>query len=335
MRYTVRSAKNRRRWPKRLLAIAGIAALVVLAATILVRQSYFKGLEPVAAGNQTAQRVTVKRGATLDQIVKQLKDAGLIRSPWAFKLYVGSKNARDALQAGTYSFSPSQSVSQIVVQLSHGKVATDLVTIVPGQRLDQIRTTLTNYGFNQADVDVAMNPALYRGNPALVDKPAGAGLDGYIYPDSYQKDGSTKPQQIIEKALVEMNKALTPERRRAFATQGLSTYEAISLASVVENEVSRPEDRAQVAQVFLSRLKAGIALQSDATKPQFDSYNTRGLPPSPISNVTVSSLQSVASPANTDWLYFVSGDDGTTHFARTLDEHQANVAKYCHKLCSQ
>jgi UPF0755 protein len=299
----------------------------------MVRHVYFEGLKAVNVNSQTVQLVTIAPGSTVDEIAAQLKSAGLIRSPWAFRLYVGSKNVRDLLQAGTYSFSPSQSVAQIVAQLSHGKVATDLVTIIPGQDLNQISTALTNYGFGEAEVNAALNPELYQGNPALVDKPEGASLEGYIYPDSYQKDSGTTPQQIIEKALAEMNKNLTPDLRRSFSSQGLSVYEAVVLASVVEKEVSKQEDRAQVAQVFLKRLKNDIALQSDATKKYFNSYQNRGLPPTPISNVTASSLEAVANPANTDWLYFVSGDDGTTHFSHTLTEHEANVAKYCHKLC--
>ena len=350
MRYTTTTRVQRHRWPKRLLWIGAVIVVVGLAATIIVRHTYFAGLKPVQANSESVQLVTVERGATVDAIGEQLKEAGLIRSPWAFRLYVSSKNVRTALQAGTYSFSPSQSVAQIVAQLTHGKVATDLVTIVPGQRLQQIRTTLINYGFSEAAVDAALDPAAYSGDPALVDKPAGANLEGYIYPESYQKDAATKPQEIIEQSLKEMSKKLTPDVRAAFASQGLSTYEAIIVASIVEKEVSRAEDRAQVAQVFLTRLKIGMALGSDVTafygslvagqraSVAYDSpYNTRlhpGLPPTPISNVTTSSLQAVAHPAATDWLYFVSGDDGVTHFAHTLAEHEANAARYCHKLCA-
>lgn len=333
MRYTSRQQK--RRWPRRIGVILALLAALVLVATVVVRHLYFEGLKPVNTASSAVKLVTVERGATLDQIAQQLHEAGLIRNPWAFKLFVGSKNVRDALQAGTYSFNPSQSVSEIVAQLSHGKVATDLVTIIPGQSLDQIRTTLANYGFDRAEIEEALDPALYAGNPALVDKPRRASLEGYIYPDSYQKDASTQPYQIIKQALAEMNEKLTPDLRSAFSKQRLSTYQAIILASVVEREVSRPADRAQVAQVFLSRLRSDIALESDATKHYFNSYANPGLPPHPISNVSASSLQAVGHPAKTDWLYFVSGDDGTTHFAHTLPEHEANVVKYCTKLCGR
>ena len=115
--------------------------------------------------------------------------------------------------------------------------------------------------------------------------------------------------------------------------------------------MSKQSDRSQAAQVFLKRLKSDISLGSDVTayygallagqKPSvnYDSpYNThlhKGLPPGPISNVSASSLNAVAHPADTDWLFFVTGDDGTTHFTRTLEDHEAATAQYCHKLCSE
>jgi UPF0755 protein len=202
-----------------------------------------------------------------------------------------------------------------------------------------------------ADVEAALNPSNHLANPALVDKPNNASLEGYIYPDSYEKTSTTTPQQIIEESLGEMNRQLTPDLRDAIAQEGLSAYQGLTVASIVEQEVSNQSDRAQAAQVFLSRLHNGMSLGSDVTayygailagrtpSTTYNSpYNTlihTGLPPTPISNVSASSLQAVAHPAQTGWLYFVTGDDGVTHFSHTLAEHNAATAQYCHKLCSQ
>lgn len=349
MRYTARA--ERRHWPKRLVIILIVATIGVVGATAIVRRTYYEKLKPVSSTVQEAKLITVEKGASVDAIAKQLQDAGLIRSAWAFKLYVSSKEVRNALQAGTYSLSSSQSVAQIVSQLSHGKVATNLVTILPGWRIDQVRTALISYGFPEKDVDAALDPENHLANPALVDKPDTASLEGYIYPDSYEKSSSTTAQEIIEQALSEMHKKITPTMRDSFAEQGLSTYQALIVASMVEKEVSTQQDRNQVAQVFIKRLRIGMSLGSDVTafygatvahqkaSTTYDSpYNTllhKGLPPTPISNVSDSSLKAVAQPAQTDWLYFVAGDDGTTHFSKTLDEHNAAVSQYCHKLCSQ
>jgi UPF0755 protein len=346
MKYTAREA--RRVWPRRLLIIAGVGILLLIAATVTVRYVYNQNLKPISSST-VVKSIEVKEGATAEEIAAQLEEAGLIRSAWAFKLYISSKEVRNALQAGIYELTPSQGIPEIVAQLTHGKIATNLVTLLPGQRIDQIKARLTQEGFKDSEVRNALNPATYQGHPALVDKPPAASLEGYLYPDSYQKTGTTDASIIIAAALDEMETKLTPDVRSAFAKQGLSTYEAIILASIVEREVSNQRDRARVAQVFLKRLKIDMLLQSDATasygaildgKPISSSYNSpyntylhKGLPPTPISNVSESSLRAVAFPASTDWLYFVSGDDGTTHFAKTLEVHESNVQRYCTELC--
>lgn len=345
--------KKKRFWPswrKTVLLVAAVLTVLAAGGVLWLRGYYHNAIKPVNSNDETVQMVVIESGSTLDEIARQLKAAGLIRNIWAFQWYASSQGVRNSLQAGTYSFSPNQSVAQIVAQLSHGKVKTDLVTIVPGQRLDQVRTTLINYGFSENDVDVALNANQYFSHPLLIQNPVSS-LEGLIYPDSYQRDGSTTPQQIVIRALTEMQAKLTPDLTTGFQKQGLGLYDAIILASIVEKEVSSPDDRAKVAQVFLKRLQIGMRLGSDVTafygayvagmepSVRYDSpYNTRlyaGLPPTPISNVTVSSLEAVAHPADTDWLYFVSGDDGTTYFARTLQEHEANVAKYCTELCGR
>jgi UPF0755 protein len=148
-----------------------------------------------------------------------------------------------------------------------------------------------------------------------------------------------------------MGQHLTPALQSAFASEGLSTYQGIVLASIVQQEVNGVSDQAQAAQVFLSRLKMGMTLGSDQTafygsilagqtsSVNFDSpYNTlihTGLPPTPISNVNAQSLNAAAHPANTDWLYFVTGDNGTTYFEQTAAEHQADINQYCHVMCAQ
>lgn len=347
MRYSTQ--QRRRRWPRRVTFLLVAVVALLIAATVVVRHLYDNSLRPVS-NNQQTQLIVVEEGASVDAIATKLEAAGLIRSAWAFKLYVSGKQVRGDLQAGTYAFSPSLAVSDIVTKLTSGKIATNNITILPGQRIDQIRASLINDGFAPSDVDKAMDPASYGTNPALVDKPVGASLEGYIYPDSFQKTASTTAVSIIEQSLAEMQGYLTPDIRAAFAKNGLSTYQGIILASIVEREVAKQSERNQVAQVFISRLHRDMTLGSDPTaqygaildgkEPSvvYDSpYNTRkhkGLPPTPISNVSVSSLKAVAYPANTDWLYFVSGDDGTTHFSRTLDEHEALTRQYCQKLCN-
>lgn len=340
------------KWSKksRLVAILVIVlVIVILAAAVLVRIMYDKALQPVSS-SQNIVLVEIPSGSSVQEISSSLKEKGLIRESWAFEWYVRNSTLKEDLKAGTYALTPSQDVPEIVEVLARGAVATDLVTIVPGARIDQVRAALINSGFKPEEVEAALDPANYAGHLALVDKPTEAGLEGYLYPESFQKTAQTSPQDVIRASLDEMSKRLTPQWRAAVAAQGLSVHQAIILSSIVEQEVANPDDRPVVAQVFLKRLRDGMPLQSDVTvlygaikdgkKPslQYDSaystFTNNGLPVGPISNVSEGSMAAVANPADTQYVFFVAGDDGKTYFAFTAEEHQTNVDKYCKTLCN-
>lgn len=342
--------KKRSFLPKRVWWLIGVLIVLAIVGMVVARHVYTSGLNPVSYSQQT-QIFTVKQGSSVKQIAGNLEDAHLIRSAWAFELYIHSKDLAAKLQAGTYAFSPSEGTEDIVSIMTRGRVATQLITILPGRRIDEIRADLINYGFAPEAVDKALDPAQYADLPALAFKPADVTtLEGLLWPDSWYKDASTSPTYIIRESLTAMGDHMTPDVQAAFAAQNLTVYRGLTLASIVVQEVNKPADQAMAAQVFLSRLKAGSVLGSDVTAKygavivgrspndlSYDSpYNTHihpGLPPSPISTITLNGLNAAAHPANTNWLYFVAGDDGTTHFAANLQDHQANVQKYCHKLC--
>lgn len=342
---------RKRHFPVRVFLLLGIFILLGIGGAAVVQHWYYDNLRPVSSSGQK-KYVTIPTGSSTASIARQLASAGLIRKAQVFEWYVSVHNDRDKLQAGTYGFMPDQSTGTIADMIATGKVATDLVTILPGQRLDQIRQAFITAGFEPAAVDAALSAAQYRADyPALADNPTSASLEGFLYPDSFQKTANTNPGQIIAESLTEMQQHLTSDIRKGFASEGLTVYQGVTLASIVEQEVPGQSDRNQAAQVFLKRLQMDMPLGSDVTAyygaikagvaPTTDydsSYNTllhKGLPPGPISTVSDSSLTAVAHPAATDWLYFVTGDDEVTHFAKTLDEHNANVQQYCHKLCSQ
>lgn len=329
------------------ITVAFIVSLIIVLA-VLSSMFYRANLRAVNTSSQTVA-ITVSPGDNTQVIAKKLKAAKLIRNEYVFEYYARIHNASQYLQAGTYNLAPNQSIPTIIAQLTHGKVATSLVTILPGQRLDQIRQSLIEQGFSAAAVDAALAPAQYENSAVFAGKPVGNSLEGYLYPDSFQRSAETTPNTIIEQSLTEMQKHLTPGITAAFAKQGLTPYQGIIIASIVEKEVTKQSDRSQAAQVFLKRLQLGMPLGSDVTAfygselagrgqdVRYDTpYNTRihtGLPPTPISNVSESSLQAVAHPSATDWLFFVAGDDGTTYFSKTQAEHEALTAQYCHRLC--
>ncbi len=347
MRFSSPLKKSKNPW--RIVAI-GVAIFVCVVVLAVVGASLWqqRNLRPVS--NVSSQiLVTIPAGSSTPKIGELLETSGAIRSALAFVTYVRSREYDDDLRAGTYAVDPSLSTQEIVKILIEGSEASRLFTIPPGLRLDQVRQRFIDAGFNADEVDAALNPNQYRNHPALVAKPRDASLEGYLYPESFTYTEATAVSEIIEQSLDEMAKRLTPERIQAFSEQGLSPHEAVILASIVEREVPQPEDRRIVAQIFLRRLREGISLGADATYvyaaaitgeeafPELDSpYNTRkytGLPPGPISNMDDTALIAVANPADTNYLFFVSGDDGRNYWAFTQEEHDENIVNHCQINC--
>jgi len=303
-----------------------------------------------ATGPRTAddvyQVITVEKGMTTKAIAATLQSSKVIRSATAFVIYT-RLNGVTNLQAGSYRLSSGDSVSQIVSVIAGGKISATKVLISPGLRLDQILTTLEKEGYTKEQLDSAL--AAVRDHPLLKDYPESARLEGYLYPDTYQIAPNTSAETLIRTILTNFNSAITPDIRDGIAKQGLTLKQAIIVASVVQKEVSDPKVQPTVAQVFLKRLREGTVMGSDVTykyaAKQFGTpddpsaispYNTRkfvGLPPTAIANFNLSALKAVAFPSSTDYTYFVAGDNGKTYFSSTLEEHQANIDKYCIKGC--
>src|SRR3990167_8991589 len=337
-----------RKSSKILVAVILIIALALGGIIIGLRSWYNNNLKPVSTSAQT-RYFTVTSGSSLHQIGVKLKSAGLIRNSLVFETYVRSNELHGKLQAGTYSFSPSMSVSQIAQKMVDGDVAKNLLTILPQKRLDEIRQAFTKAGYGKSEIDSAFNPTTYRGHSALTSLPSGASLEGYLYPDSFQKQADTPAATIIRQSLDEMGKHLTQDIINGFAAHSLNVYQGITLASIVAQETDNPAYQPTVAQVLLLRLARGMLLQADVTsfyatavagQPKSlsvdSSYNTHlnvGLPPGPISNMTADALNAVAHHGDSDYLYFVAGDDDRIYFSRTQAEHEAATAKYCQKKC--
>lgn len=332
--------------------LAGIALLVWFG----VEQWYQTSLEPrTAEAEEVAFAVTP--GTSLLEVANELEEREIIRSATAFVWYMNRQDGDAVLQAGTYSISASQSTPEIASMFIAGDIDHTLITIPPGYRLDElVDKVFVPAGYDRAEVERALQQRYTSG--VLVDKPSRSSLEGYLYPETFQITVDSTPESIIQRALEEFTEQLTPTIRDGLKKQGLSLHEGVILASIVQKEAYDTEDQRKVAQVFLKRLEEGMELGADATfeygaaveggepTPELDSpYNTRrnaGLPPGPIANFNLSALEAVANPADTDYLYFVHGDgchdedpgtDCTTHFANTIEEHEANVDRYCRSYC--
>lgn len=340
-------AKQPRASKKRLTIVLTALGAFLLAATISTFVWYSWALRPLSSTSEQV-RIMVQPGDTAAIIAANLDDHELIRSRLAFTTYVQLSGNRSKLQAGGYVLAPNMSIQRIVEHMTGGETDELDITIPPGLTLKQLRSQFIRNGFSDEEVTRAFD-AEYD-HPLLASRPAGATLEGYIYPETYRINADQPLDELLKRSFDELYEKLqTDGILAAFAGRGLTIHQGLTLASMVQKEVADPADQKQVAQVFLKRLAEGIQLGSDVTfiyvaeelgveaTPALDSpYNTRkygGLPPGPISNMNPSAIDAVAAPAAGDFLYFVAGDDGVTYFSRTEAEHEANVRAHCTTLC--
>lgn len=331
------------------LAAIGIIVTLVLGTIVYIISS----LGPVNPSSQEQVRFVVRSGQTATEIAQELHDLGLIHDPIIFQLYTRFTGTKSSLRAGGYVLKPSDSLSEIVSHLTSGKTDEVAVTILPGFTLEQLSDpdfdgSLAQQGFSREEISYALS-ATYR-SPLLSGKPIGGSLEGYIYPETYNIMANDSLETVLQMSFDEMYKQIQRKGIESrLQQQGLSLREGIILASIVQKEVSNVDDQRQVAQVFLKRLREDIVLGSDVTfmyiaekegrAPSVNDdspYNTRkfgGLPPGPIANFNLSALEAVANPAEGDYLYFVAGDDGTTYFSMTEEEHIEKTRLYCTTLC--
>jgi UPF0755 protein len=310
---------------------------------------YSSMLAPLNAQSTEKISVDIVEGSSSSEIGKLLEEKKVIRSGFAFDIYTRLSGKRSALQAGTYSLASADSIEQIVARLTSGSVDEITVTFLPGATLAENRKVLIKAGFSEAAVDAALSKTY--SHPLLADKPASADLEGYLYGETYSFPVGTTVSDIIMRTFDEFYAQVESNDFVAkFKTQGLNLYQGITLASIIQREVSGPTDQKQVAQIFFKRLKIDMPLGSDVTayygadkkgverSVAVDTpYNTRihkGLPPGPISTPGLTALQAVAAPANGDYIYFLSGDDGVTYYALTDEGHQDNIKNHCQVKCA-
>jgi len=349
----VKKVRKRKKW---LIIIASILAFGIIIASVLWVY-YQVQLSPADASNDSKVKIDIAPATTPKAIATLLKDKGVIRDEQAFLWYTRLDGSQNSLQAGSYRLSPSETTPEIVDHLVKGSVDTFTITFYPGATLVDNKTKLENRidvtsvllkaGYSQVEITEALNKTY--DHELLKDKPAGADLEGYVFGETYQFNSGVTVENILTRTFDEFYKYVVQDNLvDAFKEQGLTLYQGITLASIIQRE-SGGDDKAQIAQVFFTRLSDNMPLGSDVTyqyiadkeggprDPNYNSpYNTRryaGLPPGPIAVPGLTALRAVAKPAEGNYVYFLSGDDDVTYFARTLDEHEANIANHCKAKC--
>lgn len=340
----------KKRKPSKIIIWSLIALVGVILVTLgIVWWWYQAQLAPVDSQKTEKVAVVIEAGSSPSMIAETLKDHEVIRSETAFLWYTRLSGVQNNLQAGTYQLASSESTPEIVDHMVQGRVNTLTITFLPGNTLAANRQVLLDAGYSASQVDAGF--AKQYNSPLFEGKPANTDLEGYIYGETYTFSASATVEQVLEHTFEEYYSVIEENGLKAkLQKQGLSLFEGIILASIVQREASQKgDDMPQIAKVFYNRLAAGMPLGSDVTyqyiadktnvqrDPNLDSpYNTRryaGLPPGPISVPGLKALQATAEPAEGNFFYFLSGDDDITYFGRTFEEHEANIRNHCHVKC--
>lgn len=303
---------------------------------------------PALPGSPRRVEVTIPPGASTAGIAARLAEAGVIRSPAAFRYLVRLRGSDGRLQAGTYLLGPGMSPPAIAAKLERGEVITVAFTVPEGLSAEEIARRLAARGLASEEELLAA----FRDRGPVADLvppelPVRYPLEGYLFPDTYRVAAGT-PAAALAAAMVDrFRQVWTPALAARARELGLTPHQVVTLASIVEEEAQRPEERPVIAAVFHNRLRLGMPLQADPTvqyalrkygqrvlladleaDSPYNTYRHGGLPPGPIASPGAAAILAVLHPAEVPYLYFVARPDGSHAFSVTLAEHRRNVARY-------
>lgn len=293
----------------------------------------------------------VSPGQNMKTVSENLENQNLVKSGELFFYFAKFKGANAKLKRGEYAIRPNMSASEIISVVTSGKSLSRNFTVIEGSTIFDIADTFEKNGFGQRDefLQLIQDPTLIK---SLLGEDATT-LEGYLFPETYKFTKFEGAKDIITQ-MVRKFQTTWKELEPLTKSIGWSQKKVVTFASIVEKETGLAQDRALVSSVFHNRLKKGMKLQTDPTilygiaidrwkkniRPEillniskadllrphpYNSYTQFGLPPTPISNPGRHALEAALSPANTKYLYFVSRNDGTTHFSETLEAHNLGV----------
>jgi len=305
---------------------------------------------PYRAFTEPEVFVELTPGTGVAEIARRLSEAGVVSDPYTFRFAVYRSGAGRRLQAGEYRFASSATPGDVVARIARGDVYKLPVTFREGLNIREMAAIFEKSGLGTSD---DFRRAASDASRIAVLDPGATSLEGYLFPDTYPLPRHIGADGTIDLMVARFRHAFDGGLRDAASAMDMSMRDAVTLASLVELEAQRPEERAVISGVFHRRLKLGMMLQCDPTVVyaleaagrwtgsihkadlQIDSpYNTyryAGLPPGPIASPGRASLDAAVHPADVPYLYFVAKNDGTHAFASTLAEHNRNVELYVKK----
>ena len=312
-------------------------------------QSY----QPVESPVGEPLTVVVEPGSVTEAIANSLQSAGAIASATQFRVLVALLGYDQLLQSGEYEFDRGTPELDAVYRMRRGLVSTKSVTVVEGWRLEEIADALEAQGIQRNDFIAAARRGDYE-FAFLEDLGIGQKLEGYLFPATYTIRRRDTARDIVQQMLQAFADNVPVAVREQGEALGLTLHEVVTLASIIEREAVVADERPVMAQVFLRRLRLGIALEADPTvqyalpnEPEnvaefgywkqvltaedleidspYNTYLETGLPPGPIASPRLDSINAVVNPAGTNYLFFVAKEDGSHAFATTLQEHLENI----------
>ena len=333
---------------RRVLSIFLLVVVVAVgAAAVAVWLGWNDIHEPYKGYNSTEQYVTVRQGASSVEIGRTLADAHVVRDPRSFRVALWWTGNGRNLKAGEYRFDRAVTPLDVVNVLVRGDVYTQKVTFPEGLTIEEMSKLYESHGFGPARDFVEASRHVER----IADlDPDARDLEGYLFPETYALPRNGGAARLID-LMVDRFRSVYGEQMRAQASAaGMTTRQVVALASLVEKETGKAEERPLVAAVFRNRIKIGMPMQADPTivyalekahrydgnirkadlsmDSPYNTYKYPGLPPGPIASPGKASLEAALSPAKVSYLYFVSRNDGSHVFASTLAEHENNVRKF-------
>ena len=325
-----------------LRALVGVAGLLLLIALSIAGWSAYAMFGAHALPKEQT-RVTIVRGATFADITGQLVDTGVIANGTAFRLLAKVRHDDTDVRAGAYRFAAHQTESEVLRALLTGgaQVAT-WVTIPEGFTASQIAERLAQAGIGTA----GQLEHTFISTPMMVDGTRTPNLEGYLFPSTYLVEIDASPAQIVKQFTGQFFQELPADAPTRAKALRITVPQGVIVASLIEREAKIDADRPLIAGVIYNRLRDRMPLQVDATieyalpehksalsfadlrlDSPFNTYLRQGLPPTPIANPGRPSLEAAFHPAKTDALYYVYCGGGHHVFAKTLEQHQANVAR--------
>ncbi|MCL5959115.1 MAG: endolytic transglycosylase MltG [Chloroflexi bacterium] len=309
-----------------------------------------------AGDDPTPVQFEIKEGETATTIADRLQKQGIISSAFMFRVLAQLRGADSQLTVGKYELRRNMTTNEVIDKLREARLLAARITTIEGWRAEEIADLIERKGVARREEFLSLVRQAIFDFDFLKGRPRGASLEGYLFPDTYDIPKGATATDVTRTMLATFDKRFDSSLRQKGAASDLTLHQVVTLASIVEREAVVAGERPLIAGVFLNRIKLEMPLQADATvqyaitgpapgpltdywkkalttrdlqvDSPYNTYRVKGLPPGPIANPGLASLMAVVEPQKTDYLYFVAKNDGSHAFARTLEEHNQNVAKY-------